>query len=219
MGKRSAIGVLFMRELRSEWRNKYAMSGILLYLLSIIFLITFTFEETDDRTWMVLYWIAILFTSVNAVAKSFLQESEGRQYYFYTLASPQHIILAKMAYNAVVMVVMSGLALLFYIATQGYPVEDDASFLLAMLLGALAFASTFSMISAVASRAANNGTLTAILSFPILLPVMRILIRVSLLALTGQNLAMNAQDLLYLAALNIFIVVLALILFPYLWRD
>nr|HPR30326.1 cytochrome C biogenesis protein [Chitinophagales bacterium] len=172
-----------------------------------------------DRTWMVLYWIAILFTSVNAVAKSFLQESEGRQYYFYTLASPQHIILAKMAYNAVVMVVMSGLALLFYIATQGYPVEDDASFLLAMLLGALAFASTFSMISAVASRAANNGTLTAILSFPILLPVMRILIRVSLLALTGQNLAMNAQDLLYLAALNIFIVVLALILFPYLWRD
>ena len=86
---------------------------------------------------MVLYWIAILFTSVNAVAKSFLQESEGRQYYFYTPASPQHIILAKMAYNAVVMVVMSGLALLFT-SPQGYPVEDDASFLLAMLLGALA---------------------------------------------------------------------------------
>ena len=101
-----------------------------------------------------------------------------RQYYFYTLASPQHIILAKMAYNAVVSGgdVRSGTT--FYIATQGYPVEDDASFLLAMLLGALAFASTFSMISAVASRAANNGTLTAILSFPILLPVMRILIRV-----------------------------------------
>ena len=29
------------------------------------------FEETDDRTWMVLYWIAILFTSVNAVAREF----------------------------------------------------------------------------------------------------------------------------------------------------
>ena len=70
------------------------------------------------------------------------------------------------------------------------------------------------MISAVASRGCKQRHPDSHSELLILLPVMRILIRVSLLALTGQNPAMNAQDLLYLAALNIFIVVLALILFP-----
>jgi heme exporter protein B len=219
MVRSNPVWVLLKKEALLEWRNKYAISGILLYLFSIIIIISFTFEETDDRTWMVLFWIAILFTSVNAVAKSFIQESEGRQYYLYTIASPQAIITAKILYNVLLMVVLCSIALVLYIATQGYPVEDSISFLLAMLMGAMAFATTFSMISAIAARASNSGTLTAILSFPVLIPVIRILIRISLLSLTGDTLAVNMQDILYLLALNIFIVVMALILFPYLWRD
>ena len=210
---------LLRKEVLSEWRNKYAISGILLYLLSIVMLIAFMFETTDDRTWMVMFWIAILFTSVNAVAKSFLQESEGRQYYMYTLAAPQLIILSKMVYNTLLMLLLSSIALLLYVVSLGYPVADSLSFLIAMLLGAMSFAATFSMISAIAGKASNSATLTAILSFPILLPVMRILIRISLRALPQESLQVNAQDMLYLLALNVFIVVLALILFPYLWRD
>jgi heme exporter protein B len=210
---------LLRKEVLLEWRNKYAISGILLYLLSIVMLIAFTFETTDDRTWMVMFWIAILFTSVNAVAKSFLQESEGRQYYLYTLAAPQLIILSKMVYNTLLMLVLSSIALLLYIISLGYPVADSVSFIIAMLLGAMAFAATFSMISAIAGKASNSGTLTAILAFPILLPVLRILIRISLRALPAESLQASAQDMLYLLALNVFIIVLALILFPYLWRD
>jgi len=200
-------------------RNKYAISGIILYLASIIVLITFSFESLDDRTWMVLFWISILFTSVNAVAKSFLQESSGRQYYMYTMASPQMIILARILYNVLLMVALSALALVLYIGSLGYPVEDSWSFLLTMLMGAIAFAATFTMISAIAGEGSNSGTLTAILAFPILIPVLRILIRVSLQSLVAENLEANLQDILYLLALNVFIAVLALILFPYLWRD
>jgi heme exporter protein B len=146
---------LLRKEVLSEWRNKYAISGILLYLLSIVMLIAFTFETTDDRTWMVMFWIAILFTSVNAVAKSFLQESEGRQYYMYTLAAPQLIILSKMVYNTLLMLLLSSIALLLYVVSLGYPVADSLSFLIAMLLGAMSFAATFSMISAIAGKASN----------------------------------------------------------------
>ncbi|MBC8172279.1 MAG: hypothetical protein H7X71_00110 [Chitinophagales bacterium] len=75
------------------------------------------------------------------------------------------------------------------------------------------------MISAIAAKAANSGTLMAILSFPILMPILKLLIRVSQNAIIENFFNVNAQDILYLTALNIFIFILALILFPYLWRD
>ena len=59
----------------------------------------------------------------------------------------------------------------------------------------------------------------AILSFPVLIPILIILIRISLNALQTVNLSANLQDLLYLGALDVMILALALVLFPYLWRD
>lgn len=219
MNQRSTLITLLHREILHEWRNKYAISGILLYLAGIVVLISFGFEEVDDRVWMVLFWIAVLFTSVNAVAKSFLQESSGLQMYMYSIASPQLIILSRMIYNTLLMVVLSLIALALYAFSLGFPVTGVSSFLLVMLMGAVAFALTFTMISAIAGSGRNAGTLTAILAFPILLPVLRILIRVSLESLVAHDLSANLQDLLYLLALNAFIAVLALVLFPYLWRD
>jgi hypothetical protein len=45
--------------------------------------------------WNSLYWIIILFSAVNAVAKSFVQEHQGRQLYYYMIASPEAIILIE----------------------------------------------------------------------------------------------------------------------------
>ncbi|MBK8488426.1 MAG: ABC transporter permease [Bacteroidetes bacterium] len=210
---------LVKKDLVLEWRNKYTFSGILLYLLSIILIIFFTFEEVKGPVWIVLFWIVILFTAVNAIAKSFLQESSGRQLYMYTLVSAQSIILSKIIYNILVMLILTAIALLFYSMSAGYPVVDNTSFYLALLTGSIAFASVFSMISAIASKANNSGTLMAVLAFPILIPVIKILIRISLESLYASSLQTNAQDLLYLFALNILIITLAMILFPYLWRD
>jgi heme exporter protein B len=117
------------------------------------------------------------------------------------------------------MLFLSAIALVFYSITSGYPIVDNSSFLLALGLGAIALATTFSMISAIASKASNSGTLMAILSFPMLIPILLMLIRISLNALQQNDLMVNAQDLLYLLGLNVLIIAMALILFPYLWRD
>ena len=215
-----AIFTLLKKDLQMEYRNKYAISGILLYMACIVFIIFMTFgQDLRGPVWVVLFWIIMLFTAVNAVAKSFMQESAGRQLYYYTLANPRDIMLSKIIYNIFIMLFLAVIALLFYSVTSGYPIVDNASFLLSLLLGAMAFATTFSMISAIASKASNSGTLMAILSFPLLIPIIIILIRISLNAIQQNNLDIKLQDLLYLAALNVMIIALAMVLFPYLWRD
>lgn len=215
----SSVLYLIKKEFTLEWRNKYAISGIFMYLLSIIFIVFFAFENVQAAIWVILFWIIILFTAINAVAKSFLSESPERNLYFYTLSSPENIILSKLIYNICLMLFLSLLAISFYALSAGFPVKDNSSFFICLLLGSVSFALIFSMMSAIASKANNSATLMAILSFPIMIPVLKILLRISIHTITENNLSANLQDIFYLLALNVFIFALALILFPYLWRD
>ena len=114
---------LLKKEVLLEWRSKYAFNGVLLYVVSTVFVCYISFNLNPGFTgtsgypvvWNVLFWIIILFASVNAIAKSFMQESKGRLLYYYAIASPQAIILSKIIYNALLMALLSFLALLVYL--------------------------------------------------------------------------------------------------------
>src|SRR5579862_6118483 len=80
---------LLKKEILLEWRSKYAFNGVLLYVVSTVFVCYMAFHVNSGMegvsgypiVWNVLFWIIILFASVNAIAKSFLQESRGRMLY------------------------------------------------------------------------------------------------------------------------------------------
>ena len=95
----SLIYQLVRKDILIEWRQKYAFNGILLYVFSTLFVIQMSFQKLRPDIWITLFWMVILFASVNAVAKSFLQESKGRLLYYYTLSSAEDIILSKLFYN------------------------------------------------------------------------------------------------------------------------
>jgi len=104
------IRFLLVKELKLEWRQKYAFSGVLLYLFSTVFIIYISFFDVKPEAWNTLFWIIILFTAVNAIAKSFLQESTGRLLYYYFIVSPQAVLLSKMIYNTTLMLYLVCLA-------------------------------------------------------------------------------------------------------------
>jgi len=73
----------------------------LLYIASTIFVLYLSVDKLDANVWNGLFWVIQLFICVNAVAKSFLQESRGRMLYFYSITSPVEFIIAKILYNLV----------------------------------------------------------------------------------------------------------------------
>lgn len=211
---------LVSRELTLELRQKYVLNGILLYVISTIFISYLSFRKIiDPPTWNALFWIIMLFASVNAVSKSFIQESRGRLLYLYTLASPQAVILSKMIYNMLLMIIISLICFGFYVMFIGNLVQDIPLFMLALLLGSIGFAALLTMVSAIASKANNNFTLMAILSFPIMVPLLITLIKLSKNAVDGLALSVSYYSILALAAINVIIIILSYLLFPYLWRD
>lgn len=218
---------LLKKEILLEWRSKYAFNGVLLYVVSTVFVCYMAFNLNPGfikssgyaLVWNILFWIIILFASVNAIAKSFLQESKGRMLYYYSIASPHAIILSKIIYNILLMALLSILALIIYSMFFKNPTQDNLYYFLTVLLGSISFSTVFTMISAIASKAGNNGTLMAILSFPVIIPVILLLIRMSKRAMDGLDRSLSFQDIATLLALNVIVIATSLLLFPFLWRD
>ena len=92
-------------------------------------------------------------------------------------------------------------------------------YLAVVALGAVGFAAVFTMVAAISAKAGNNSTLMAILSFPIIIPMLLVLIRVSKNAMDGLARSASYDELAVLGAINIITVAISLLLFPYLWRD
>ena len=219
----SEIKFLVEKDLLLELRQKYALHGMMLYIVSTVFVCYMSFKfsngEIHPITWNTLFWIIMLFTAVNAIAKSFVQEGRGRLLYYYTLVSPQSVILSKIIYNALLMLVLAIVGLAVYSLVIGNPVQDMTLFVLNVILGGLGFSSSFTMISAIASKAANGGTLMAILGFPIILPMLIMLIKISKNAMDGLALYNSYDELITLGAINMIVVTISYLLFPYLWRT
>lgn len=211
---------LIQKELKLEWRSKYTLGGILLYVVSTIFVVYLSFKQVIEiPVWNALYWVIMLFASLNAVTKSFSYETQGRKLYLYTLASPQSIILSKIIYNAILISVLAMLSYLIFSLVLGNLVDDQLMFLLSMILGAIGFSSTLTLVSAIASQTNNNLTLMGVLGFPVILPLLTVLVKLSKNAMDGLAWDVNFKYIIVLGTLNLIVVLLSYLLFPYLWRE
>ncbi|MEO5675433.1 MAG: heme exporter protein CcmB [Chitinophagales bacterium] len=215
----SEIRTLFLKEVQLEWRQRYSFSGILLYLFITVFLIYISLIEMKPELWITMYWIIMLFTAVSAVAKTFILESRGRLLYYYSIASPRSVILSKLFYNSIMMIIIGLIGVAVYSLMNQNPVVKVAFFVVVIALGCMSFALSFTMMSAIASRANHNVTLMAILSLPFIMPVLLLLIKLSQIALLNHIEHFPLQDLLMLFLLDLIMIALAIVLFPYLWRE
>lgn len=205
--------------MRQEWRQRYALNGILLYVVAAVFVTYLSVKVTEKPAWNAIFWIIILFTSVSSTAKSFIQESRGRWLYYYQLASPQAIIVSKIVYNSLLMMVMCLLCMLFYFLLMGNMADDAGLYILVALLGSLGFSSVLSMTSAIASKAGNSNLLMPVLSIPSIIPLLLVTIKASKAAMDGLANNFILRDCLVLFVFYIAISSLAYILFSFLWKE
>ncbi|MFT5884256.1 MAG: heme exporter protein B [Arcticibacterium sp.] len=217
------ILALLGKELTLEWRNKYAFNGMILYLVSTVFICYLSFRIKSNAlsppVWNTLFWIIILFTAINAISKSFSQESNHRQGYYYSLVSPEAVILSKLLYNFILMLLLAFIGFGIYILFLLNPVQNIPLYLLSLVLGALGFSGVLTLVAGIASKAENTGSLMALLSFPIIIPMLLMLMRLSKNAMDGLAFSVSKDEIMTLVGIDIIVIALSFILFPYLWKS
>jgi heme exporter protein B len=212
------IFTLFKKDLLLEIRQQYSFYGVLLYVSATIFVLYMTIETPESNVWNGLFWVIQLFICINAVAKSFLQESRGRMLYFYSIAGPRDFILAKLIFNSLLMLLMSLLSLALFSLFLGSPIEKAWIFIGIVLLGGWSLSLVFTFLAAIAAKAQQNAAIMAILGFPLMIPQLLLLMRLSNAAFT-ENTVVPVSTVLLLIAMDAMVILLAVILFPFLWRD
>ncbi|RYY39317.1 MAG: cytochrome C biogenesis protein [Chitinophagaceae bacterium] len=214
----SPILSLFKKDLLLEIRQQYAFYGVVLYIGATIFVLYMALEAPESRVWNGLFWVVQLFICINAVAKSFLQEAPGRMLYYHTLVSPLHFVLAKLLFNALLMLLMSALSYGLFALFLEHPVLRPAPFFGLVLLGGLSLSLVFTFLAAIAARAQQNAAIMAILGFPIIIPQLVLLMKISLSVFSATGVIPLAPILL-LVVMDLLVILLAGILFPFLWKD
>ena len=100
------------------------------------------------------------------------------------------------------------------------PTTNSFKFIGIVLLGGISLSLTFSLMSAIAAKAQQNAALIAILGFPVILPQLLLLMKLSK---TSFGEVFRDGAILQLAGLitglDLLVFVLAVILFPFLWKD
>jgi len=211
---------LFRKDLILELRQQYTLYGVLLYIASTVFVLYLAMGQPESETWNGLFWMTQLFICTNAVAKSFLQESRGRMIYFYSICNPVEFVLAKILYNLLLVAIMNLVNLVLFVSLMGDPTVSLLPFIGISFLGAAGLSLIFTMLAAIASKAMQQASLMAILGFPVIIPQLMLLMRLSKLAFAETfRTGVPLQVVLLLLALDLGVALLSVILFPFLWKD
>lgn len=214
------LSALVRKEFLLEFRQKSTLAGIAVYIIATVFISALSFSQKIPVTvWNALFWVIFMFIAVNVSGKSFIQETKGKALYNYIYYNARQFIVSKILYNMLLMAVLSLFTFFFYAWFVGNIVQDMPLFLIVLLFSSTGFSGVLSLMSAIASKSGNNMSLMAILSFPVLMPLLLVSIKVSKNAIDGLAWSVSLNYLLILIMLNFVVITLATLLFNYLWRE
>ncbi|MDB4161837.1 heme exporter protein CcmB [Bacteroidia bacterium] len=213
------IKQLFLKELKMELKNKYALWSLVLLLVVSVFIIYTIQKEASNKVWHSLFYVVLIFGVVQNIGRSFLMENKGSLLYYKFLVDSRAIIVSKIAYqflvNAFFLVVLA--VLMSFWLPQSIP--HFWQYLVTALLFTLCNSAVFTFNSALALGAKNSGLVAMILSLPLLIPSLLVSLKSASKAISPLDNLNYIQDWGVLLLLLVMQLVLSVVLFKYVWEE
>lgn len=206
-------------EWRTQWKRPAAFASAAVQVATIAFLCYLTVPNANPKTWNALFWLTVVFGTLVAAGRSFLQVSPGRWLLLNQLGSPTAILLGKMLFNAALVCTLVLFSLVLFSLFLGNPVYHTFWHLGFILFTSCGISSVFTMMSAIASKTTESAFLLPVLSLPAIIPLVLVGVQGSAKCLNPILVSSVSIDFLVLISLNLLVIALSLILFRVLWKD
>ena len=216
------IFTILYKDYRIELSQSHLFFSVVLYLLSSIYIIYLAFQPlgvSNVETWVSVFWVIILFGAITVVSKSFFQESYKRNYYYYYLFTPDELIFSKLIYNFIFLFFVSIFSFIFFSFFIGNIIHSSSFFITLLILGSLSISNCLTLVSAIGYQVKNNSIIISVLSFPVIIPILLILIKISKLSSSEFSFNLIQDDIYLLILLNIIMISITKVLFNFLWRN
>ncbi|MEY2925145.1 MAG: hypothetical protein RLZZ337_1695 [Bacteroidota bacterium] len=210
---------LFVKELKMELKNKYALLSLVLLLVVSVFIIYTIQKTTQDKVWHSLFYVILIFGVVQNIGRSFLAEKKGSLLYYKFLVDSRAIIVSKMLYQFAVNTFF--LLVLFVLMNFWLPqhIPHLWEYMVTSFLFTLCNSAVFTFNSSLALGAKNSSLVALILSLPLLIPSLLVGLKSASKSLSEIENLVFYQDWLVLILLFVMQCLLAVVLFKYIWEE
>jgi heme exporter protein B len=214
--------LIFQKDIRQEFKTRYSLNAIFLFALVTLVAVSFsigTFNANADIK-SALLWIIIFFSAMSGLSHIFVREEEKHTADTLKLvAQPTGIFLGKFLFNLFLLYVLELITIPLYFAVMNFEVSGVALFISIILLGSLGLSAGATMTAAIISKASAKGALFAVLSFPVLLPVIVAGINGTKIAVKQVAFAEASSELQMLFAYSVVVITTAILLFDFVWNE
>jgi heme exporter protein B len=219
----STSRTVFLKDLRSEVRTRYALNALFMFVITTLSIILFSigYETVSPEILSGIFWIIIFFSAMSGLSRTFVSEEErGTTMMLQLHADPLSIFFGKLLFNLVLLFGLNTFSsILFILFISNFVIQNYIIFLITMFLGTAGLAATSTILAAIIAKANTKGTLYPVLSFPILLPLLLSVISATKLAVEGGTLTDAIQDFQVLISYLVVILTISYLMFEFIWRE
>jgi heme exporter protein B len=222
----AAARAVFVKDLRSELRTRYAINALVLFAASAAVAVSLGvgfigLRRTDEALLIqaTLLWIALLFAALNGLSRGFVYEEETRTLAALRLAAPPlAVYLGKFLVNLVLLGLLGAVTSLLFIVLVRVQVGSPLAFTIMLGSGGMCLASATTILAAIIARANFKNALFAVLAFPLLVPPLIVAIQGTALALDTGGLVAVLSFVRFLLGYALATFVASLLLFRFVWE-
>ncbi len=209
---------LIEKEFKLEFRKRVSLASVLLFLVSASYICYKVFININGLAWISLFWIILLFASINLIQRTFNQNYVRRKWLYYSFYEPSTVYLSKFLYNLFFLVIIAFLLLFLMNTFFENFIKLPSLFVYGLILGTIGITGVMTFISSVVMHAENNGVLMSILAMPLTLPVILLAVKVHAVSFGLIQDTAVSGDLLLLGGIDLLIFGLGIMLFPNIWK-
>jgi heme exporter protein B len=216
---------IWLRDLRGEFRTRYAVNAILMFAVTTLIAVSFSIgsfrigDAEQPFLYAVLLWIILVFSALSGLSRSFVKEEEaGTMDVLKLSARPQSVYLGKLFFNLTLLGALELLIVPLFILLMHYKISSPGLFLAMVMSGGFGLGAGATIVAAMIAQASARGALFSVLSFPLLLPLMITAIKGCERAADGMNTA-GWPEVRIAVAYTIIMIIMSLFLFPLIWEE
>jgi heme exporter protein B len=211
------------KEFLLEYRSRYGVNTILLFVLISVSLVIFSISEEllSNELTSALMWNTAFFAALSALQRGFISEVERGTILFLNLsATPSAVFLGKLIYNFSLALLVNCVIALLYLAALSLRISNVSIFLFALFLGSASLSIVLTLVSAIVANTSARGGLFAVLSFvPLLIPIFMTIRATRIATQEDAPLFRASTELQILAVYSVVMFFVSFLLYEFIWEE
>jgi heme exporter protein B len=213
---------VFAKDWRSEARTRTALNTLGLFALTTLVLVgvglgPLGVSAAGVQVLPFLLWLVLLFATTAGLPRLFVHEEETHTATALRLAArPSTVFWGKLAHGLSLTLALEAIVTPLFVAMVQLPVARPGLLVATLAAGAFGLAAASTVIAAIIAQAQGRSTLFAVLSFPLLVPLLLLVVELTRNAVVGEP---GGDALRQLLLYDGTLAVAGSMLFPVIWNP